>query len=322
MKAVRVHKPGGVEGMVYEDVPDPQAGPGQVVVKVEAIGLNFAEVNRRRQADPAALPMPLGGEAAGTVIALGAGVTSCQLGDRVAFTGVPGAYAEQVVAPAARLVSIPSNVTTKQAAAVLLQGMTAHYLAYSTYALGPRDTCVVHAAAGGVGLLLCQMAHRCGARVLGTVSTDAKAIAARQAGAHETILYTQSDFAAEVKRLTAGCGVDVVYDSVGRTTFAQSLDCLRARGMMVVYGQASGPIPPVDTGLLNDKGCIYLTRVNLGTYTATRQELEMRAGEVFGWVGNGQLTVHIHAAYPLAQAAAAQTALEQRETIGKVLLVP
>lgn len=322
MKAVRVHKPGGVEGMVYEDVPDPQAGPGQVVVKLEAIGLNFAEVNRRRQADPAALPMPLGGEAAGTVIALGAGVTTWQLGDRVAFSGVPGAYAEQVVAPAARLVAIPANVSTKQAAAVLLQGMTAHYLAYSTYALSATDTCVVHAAAGGVGLLLCQMARQCGARVLGTVSTDAKASAAQQAGAHETILYTQQDFAAEVKRLTDGRGVDVVYDSVGRTTFAQSLDCLRARGMMVVYGQASGPIPPVDTGLLNDKGCIYLTRVNLGTYTATRQELEMRAGAVFAGVGSGQLKVHIHAEYPLAQAAAAQTALEKRETIGKVLLVP
>jgi NADPH2:quinone reductase len=308
--------------MVYEDVPDPHAGPGQAVVKIEAIGLNFAEVNRRRQADPASLPMPLGGEAAGVVVEVGAGVATCQVGDRVAFNGVPGAYAEFVAAPAARLVCVPDTISSKQAAAVLLQGMTAHYLAYSTYPLGAKDTCVVHAAAGGVGLLLCQMARQCGARVLGTVSTEAKAKAAQAAGAHETILYTQCDFAAEVKRLTDGRGVEVVYDSVGRTTFAQSLDCLRARGMMVVYGQASGPIPPVDTGLLSDKGCLYLTRVNLGTYTATRQELEARSGDVFGWVSTGQLQVHICAEYPLAEAAQAQAALEHRETIGKVLLVP
>ncbi len=322
MKAVRVHRAGGPEGMVYEDVPDPHAGPGQAVVKIEAIGLNFAEVNRRRQADPASLPLPLGGEAAGTVVAVGAGVTTCQVGDRVAFTSVPGAYAELVAAPAARLVRIPDDITSKQAAAVLLQGMTAHYLAYSTYPLSANDTCVVHAAAGGVGLLLCQMARQCGARVLGTVSTEAKAKAAQAAGAHETILYTQHDFAVEVKRLTDGRGVDVVYDSVGRTTFAQSLDCLRARGMMVVYGQASGPIPPIDTGLLNDKGCLYLTRVNLGTYTATRAELDARSGDLFAWMSAGKLQVHICAEYSLAEAAKAQSALEHRETIGKVLLVP
>lgn len=322
MKAVRVHKPGGPEGMVYEDVPDPQAGMGQAVVKIEAIGLNFAEVNRRRQADPASLPMPLGGEAAGTVAAVGAGVTAFKVGDRVAFNGVPGAYAELVAAPAARLVRIPDNVTTKQAAAALLQGMTAHYLAYSTYPLGATDTCLVHAAAGGVGLLLCQIAKQRGARVIGTVSTEQKAKAAREAGANEVILYTQSDFAADVKRLTDGRGVDVVYDSVGQTTFAKGLDCLRPRGMMVVYGQASGPIAPVDTGLLSDKGCVYLTRVNLGTYTATRQALEERSGDIFQWVGSGRLHVHICGEYPLAEAAKAQAALEHRETIGKLLLVP
>ncbi len=300
MKAVRVHKPGGPEGMVYEDVPDPQAGAGQVVVKVEAIGLNFAEVNRRRNADPASLPMPLGGEAAGTVVAVGAGVSTFKVGDRVAFNGVPGAYAELVAAPAARLVRVPDNVTTKQAAAVLLQGMTAHYLACSTYPLGANDTCLVHAAAGGVGLLLCQIAKQRGARVLGTVSTEAKAKAAREAGG----------------------GVDVVYDSVGQTTFAKGLDCLRPRGTMVVYGQASGPVAPVDTGLLSDKGCLYLTRVNLGTYTATRQELEARSGDIFNWVSSGQLKVHVCGEYPLSEAAKAQTALEHRETIGKVLLVP
>lgn len=322
MKAVRVHTPGGPEGMVYEDVPDPKAMAGQAVVKVEAIGLNFAEVNRRRQADPASLPMPLGGEAAGTIVEVGTGVTEAKIGDRVAFNGVPGAYAEFVAAPAARLVRVPDHITTRQAAAALLQGMTAHYLAYSTYPLSANDTCLVHAAAGGVGLLLCQIARQRGARVLGTVSTEAKAKAAREAGANEVVLYTQCDFAAEARRLTDNRGVDVVYDSVGQTTFAKGLDCLRPRGMMVVYGQASGPIPPVSTDVLSNKGCLYLTRVNLGTYTATRQELEARAGDIFTWVGNGQLRVHICAEFPLAEAAKAQSALEHRETIGKVLLIP
>jgi NADPH2:quinone reductase len=308
--------------MIYEEMPDPKAGPGQAVVAIEAIGLNFAEVNRRRNALPASLPMPLGGEAAGTVVEVGEGVVEVKAGDRVAFTGVPGAYAERVAAPVARLVRIPDNVTTKQAAASLLQGMTAHYLASSTYPLGAHDVCLVHAAAGGVGLLLCQIAKQRGARVIGTVSTEEKAKAARDAGARETILYTQVDFAEEVKRLTDGRGVNVVYDSVGQTTFAKSLDCLGARGMMVVYGQASGPIEPVDTGLLSDKGCLYLTRVNLGTYTATRQELEERSGDIFGWVGSGQLKIHVFGEYPLAEAAKAQAALEHRETIGKVLLIP
>ena len=322
MKAGRVHKPGGPEGLVYEDVPDPKAGAGQAVVKVEAIGLNFAEVNQRRNANPASLPMPIGGEAAGTIVEVGEGVTQFTVGERVAFNGVPGAYAEMVAAPTARLVRIPDNVTTKQAAASLLQGMTAHYLACSTYPLETNDACLVHAAAGGVGLLLCQIAKQRGARVIGTVSTEQKAKAAREAGASEAILYTQRDFAAEVKRLTDGRGVDVVYDGVGQTTFMKGLDCLRPRGMMVVYGQASGPIPPVDTALLSTKGCLYLTRVNLGTYTATRQELEARSGDIFRWVGSGQLRVHIYGEYPLAEAAKAQAALEHRETIGKVLLVP
>jgi NADPH2:quinone reductase len=322
MKAVRVHKPGGPEGLVYEDVPDPKAGAGQVVVKVEAIGLNFAEVNRRRNANAASLPMPIGGEAAGTVVEVGSGVTEFKVGERVAFNGVPGAYAEMVAAPAARLVRVPDQVTTKQAAAALLQGMTAHYLACSTYPLGADHTCLVHAAAGGVGLLLCQIAAQRGAHVIGTVSTEAKAKAAREAGASEAILYTQTDFAEEVKRFTDGRGVDVVYDSVGQTTFAKGLDCLRPRGTMVVYGQASGPIPPVNTDLLSTKGCLYLTRVNLGTYTATRQELEERSGDIFRWVGSGQLKVHVFAEYPLAEAAKAQSALEHRETMGKVLLVP
>src|SRR2546423_1324586 len=322
MKAVRVHKAGGPEGMVYEDVPDPKAGAGQGVVKVEAIGLNFAEGNRRRNADPPSPPLPPRGETAGTLAGVRAGGPGVKGGDRVAFNGVPGAYAELVAAPAARLVRVPDNVTTKQAAAVLLQGMTAHYLACSTYPLGANDACLVHAAAGGVGLLLCQIAKQRGARVLGTVSTEAKAKAAREAGASEAILYTQIDFAKEVQRLTDGHGVDVVYDSVGQTTFAKGLDCLRPRGTMVVYGQASGPVAPVDTGLLSTKGCLYLTRVNLGTYTAARQELEERSGDIFHWVGSGQLKIHIHGEYPLAQADRAQAALEQRETMGKVLLIP
>jgi NADPH2:quinone reductase len=322
MKAIRVHKPGGSEGLVYEDVPDPKAGEGQVVIKIEAIGLNFAEINQRRNANPTSLPMPIGGEAAGTIAEIGAGVTQFKVGDRVAFNGVPGAYAEMIAAPTARLVRIPDNVSTKQAAASLLQGMTAHYLACSTYPLGAHDTCLVHAAAGGVGLLLCQIAKQRGARVIGTVSTEVKAKVARDAGASEAILYTEKDFAEETKRLTDGRGVDVIYDSVGQTTFAKGLDCLRTRGMMVVYGQASGPIAAIDTGLLSTKGCLYLTRVNLGTYTSTRQELEQRAGDIFNWVGNGQLKLHVFGEFPLAEAAKAQSAMEHRETIGKVLLVP
>jgi NADPH:quinone reductase len=322
MKAVRVHKPGGPEGLVYEDVADPKAGTGQAVVKVEAIGLNFAEVNQRRNASPASVPMPIGGEAAGTVVEVGAGVTQFKVGDRVAFNGVPGAYAEMVAAPSARLLRIPDNVSTKQAAATLLQGMTAHYLACSTYPLGANDTCVVHAAAGGVGLLLCQIAKQRDARVIGTVSNETKAKVARESGASEAVLYTEVDFAEEVKRLTDGRGADVVYDSVGKTTFAKGLDCLRPRGMMVVYGQSSGPIEPIDSGLLSAKGCLYLTRVNLGTYTATRQELEERSSDIFRWVGSGQLKVHVFGEYPLAEAAKAQAALEHRETIGKVLLIP
>jgi NADPH2:quinone reductase len=322
MKAVRVHKPGGVEGMVYEDVPDPKPGAGQALVQIEAIGLNFAEVGRRRNANPADLPAPIGGEGAGTIVQVGEGVTEFRPGDRVAFNGVQGAYAEMIAAPVARLVRVPETVTSKQAAATLLQGMTAHYLACSTYPLAPGDTCVVHAAAGGVGLLLCQIAKQRGARVIGTVSTEEKAKAARAAGADDVILYSQVDFAEETKRLTNGRGVDVIYDSVGKDTFMKGLDCIRPRGMMVGYGAASGPIEPFDTSILGQKGCLFLTRVNLGTYTATREELEQRSGDVFGWVGSGQLKVHIFGEFPLSEAGKAQSALEHRETIGKVLLIP
>lgn len=322
MKAVRVHQPGGPEGLVYEDVPDPKAGPGQLIVKVEAVGLNFAEVNQRKNANPANLPMPIGGEAAGTIAEVGEGVTGFKVGDRVAFNGVSGAYAELVAVPAARAVMVPVSVTSKQAAASLLQGMTAHYLACSTYPVGPNDVALVHAAAGGVGLLLTQIATNRGARVIGTVSTEEKAAAAKDAGASDAIIYTKDDFAEETKKLTDGKGVNVIYDSVGKTTFVKGFDCIRPRGMMVVYGQSSGAIEPVDTGLLGSKGAIYLVRTGLATYTATREELEERSNDIFGWVGDGQLRVHVHSEYPLSEAAQAQAALENRETIGKVLLVP
>jgi NADPH2:quinone reductase len=293
MKAMRVHAPGGPEALRYEEVERPVPGPGQVVVKIEAAGVNFIDVYQRTGLYKVPLPFTLGQEAAGTVTAVGPGVAQPNVGDRVAYTSVLGAYAEYAIVPADRVVVLPDGVSTRQGAAAMLQGMTAHYLATSTYPLKPGDACLVHAAAGGVGLLLCQIAKQRGARVLGTVSTEQKAKVAREAGASEAILYTQIDFAKEVQRLTDGRGVDVVYDSVGQTTFAKGLDCLRPRGTMVVYGQASGPVAPVDTGLLSDKGCLYLTRVNLGTYTATRQELEERSGDIFNWVSSGRLKVHV-----------------------------
>jgi NADPH:quinone reductase len=322
MKAVRVHTPGGPEALVYEDLPDPRAGPGQTVVRIEAAGLNFTEVYTRKGANPAAMPTLMGVEGAGTVADAGPDVTEFKPGDRVAFYGVPGAYAEMALVPAARLIKLPDSVSTKQAAASLLQGMTAHYLAYDTFPLRTGQTCLVHAAAGGVGLLLCQIAHGRGARVIGTVSTDAKAKAAREAGADEIILYTQVDFEEEVKRLTEGRGLDVVYDSVGQTTFLKGFNCLRPRGMMVLYGMSSGQPDPVDTGLLAQKGSVFLTRATLASYTLTRDELVARSGEVFSWVGSGKLKVRIHAEFALKDVAKAHAALEHRETVGKVLLIP
>jgi NADPH:quinone reductase and related Zn-dependent oxidoreductases len=290
------------------------------LVRVEAAGVNFIDVYRRTGLYKVELPHTLGQEGAGTVDAVGPGVTDVALGDRVAFTDVPGAYAQYAVAPADRLIPIPPKVNNRQAAAVILQGLTAHYLALATYPLEPGDVCLVHAAAGGVGLLLCQIAKRRGARVIATVSTEAKAELARGAGANEVILYTRQDFAAEVKRLT-GTGVHVIYDSVGKTTFDKGLDCLHPRGMMVLCGQSSGPVPPVDPQILNKKGSLFLTRPTLFNYTATREELLARAGDVLGWVADGSLSVRIHREYPLADAASAQRALEGRETTGKVLLV-
>jgi NADPH2:quinone reductase len=320
VKAIRIHRLGGPEVLQYEDVPVPTAGQGEALVRVEAAGVNFIDVYRRTGLYKVELPHTLGQEGAGTVDAVGPGVTDVAIGDRVAFTDVPGAYAQYAVAPADRLIPIPPKVSNRQAAAVILQGLTAHYLALATYPLEPGDVCLVHAAAGGVGLLLCQIAKRRGARVIATVSTEAKAELARGAGADEVILYTRQDFAAEVKRLT-GTGVHVIYDSVGKTTFDKGLDCLHPRGMMVLCGQSSGPVPPVDPQILNKKGSLFLTRPTLFNYTATREELLARAGDVLGWVADGSLSVRIHREYPLADAASAQRALEGRETTGKVLLI-
>lgn len=322
MKAIRIHAQGGPEVLRHEDVPVPAPGPGQALVRIEAAGVNFIDIYHRSGLYPVTFPYTLGQEAAGTVAALGPGVTGVAVGDRVAYTGVPGAYAEFAAVPAERLVPLAAGVGARAAAAVLLQGITAEYLTSSTYPLAAGDACLVHAAAGGVGLLLCQVAKRRGARVIGTVSTDAKAALARAAGADEVILYTRQDFEAEVRRLTAGAGVQVVYDSVGKTTFDKSLNCLARRGMLVLYGQSSGPVPPFDPQVLNQKGSLFLTRPTLGHYVATREELLQRAERVLGWVADGGLTVRIGREYPLAEAAEAQRALAARETTGKLLLLP
>jgi len=322
MKAIRVHAPGGPEALRYEDVPQPTPGAGQVVVKIEAAGVNFIDLYHRTGLYKAPLPLTLGQEAAGTVAATGPGVSDVKVGARVAYAAVQGAYAEYAVVPADRVVVLPDGVSSKQAAAVVLQGITAHYLASTTYALKPGDTCLVHAAAGGVGLLLCQIAKLRGARVIGTVSTPEKAALAREAGADEVIRYTEQDFEAEVKRLTDGAGLQVIYDSVGKTTFDKGLNCLARRGMMVLYGQSSGPVGPFDPQLLSQKGSLFLTRPTLGHYLATRDELQARAGEVLGWLKTGRLKVRIGHEFPLAQAAEAHRQLEGRKTTGKVLLMP
>ena len=322
MKAIRIHAQGGPEVLRHEDVPIPVPGPGQALVRIEAAGVNFIDIYHRSGLYPVSFPYTLGQEAAGAVTAIGPAVTGVAVGDPVAYTGVPGAYAEFAVVPAERLVPLPAGVTARLAAAVLLQGVTAEYLTASTYPLAEGDVCLVHAAAGGVGLLLCQIAKRRGARVIGTVSTNAKAELARGAGADEVILYTRQDFEAEVKQLTGGAGVQVVYDSVGKTTFDKSLNCLARRGMFVLYGQSSGPVPPFDPQLLNQKGSLFLTRPSLGHYVATREELLQRAERVLGWVADRSLTVRIGREYPLAEAAEAQRALAARETTGKLLLLP
>lgn len=322
MKAVRVHTPGGPEVLRYEDVPEPAPKAGEALVKIDAAGLNYIDVYFRTGLYKADLPATLGMEGGGTVRTVGPGVTDVKVGDKVAYTGVRGSYAEHAAVPVDRLVPLPQGVSTKQGAAAMLQGMTAHYLACSTYPLKPGDTCLVHAAAGGVGLLLCQIAKMRGARVIGTVSTEDKAKLAREAGADEVILYIKQDFEAEVKRLTGGKGVQAVYDSVGKDTFDKSLGCLALRGTIALYGQSSGPIASLDPQILNAKGSVYLTRPSLFHYIATRQDLVQRSGEVLGWIRDGKLKLRMAFEFPLKDAAEAHRALEGRKTTGKVLLIP
>ena len=320
MKSIQVKVPGGPENMELVDVPAPTPGPRQALVKIAASGVNFIDVYFRAGLYKADLPVSLGNEGAGTVEAVGADVTEVAPGDRVAYAMSRGSYAEFAVVPSSQLVQIPAHVDFTVAAAAMLQGMTAHYLTHSTYPLKSGDTCLVHAAAGGTGGLIVQMAKMLGARVFGTVSTDAKAQIAREHGADEVILYTQQDFEAETKRLSGGRGVDVVYDSVGRTTFDKSLGSLRPRGMLALFGQSSGAVPPFDPNILNGKGSLFLTRPSLGFHLLTREELLWRAGDVLGWIEAGKLKLRIDRAYPMADAAEAHRALEGRHTTGKLLL--
>jgi NADPH2:quinone reductase len=322
MKAIRVHTLGGPEVLRYEDVAEPTPKPGEAVVKIEAAGVNFIDTYHRTGIYKVALPVTLGLEAAGTVSAVGSGVDSLKVGDRVAYTSVLGSYAELNAVPADRLVALPSNVTTKVGAAIMLQGLTAHYLAFSTYPLKSGDACLVHAGAGGVGLLLTQIAKMRGARVISTVSTDEKAALSREAGADEVVLYTRQDFEAEVKRITGGKGLQVVYDSVGQSTFLKSLNCLAPRGMMVLFGQSSGVVGPIDAQLLAQKGSLFLTRPTLIHHIAHREELLQRSRDLLDWVGTGRLKVRTEFEFPLQKAADAHRALEGRKTTGKVLLVP
>jgi NADPH:quinone reductase len=322
MKAIRVHETGGPEKLTYEDIPVPEPGKGQARIKIRAAGLNFIDIYFRTGLYKTALPFIPGMEGAGTVDAIGPDVAEVRPGDAVAYAMNMGAYGEYALANAWQLVKIPDGIEFRQAAAAMLQGMTAHYLAYSTFPLRSGETALVHAAAGGVGLLLTQVAKRVGARVIGTVSSEAKAALAREAGADEVILYEESDFEAEVKRITDGRGVDVIYDSVGNATFDKGLKCLRRRGMMVLYGQSSGPVPPIDLNMLNPQGSLYVTRPSLGHYAATREELVWRAGNILDWIADGSLKIRIDRTYPMSQAAEAHKALAGRETTGKVLLIP
>jgi NADPH2:quinone reductase len=322
MKAIQIRKNGGPEVMALTELPVPEAAAGQAVVKVEAAGVNFIDVYQRNGLYSVQLPYVLGMEGSGTVSRIGSGVDTLAVGDRVAWSAAPGSYAEYVAAPVDKLVKVPEAVGFPEAAAVMLQGMTAHYLAVDTYPIKKGDTVLIHAAAGGVGQLLVQVAKRRAARVLATVSTEPKAELARKAGADHVILYSRTDFVEEVKRLTDGAGVNAVYDGVGRTTFLKSLDCLSRRGMLVSFGQASGKIEPIEPAILGAKGSLYLTRPSLFHYIADRASLERRASEVLGWIAKGELNLHIGDRIPLAEAAEAHRRLEARKTTGKVLLFP
>ena len=322
MKAMRVLRYGGPEAITLEEIPPPKPGEGQALVRLQAVGVNFIDIYQRMGLYPVPLPFTPGNEGAGIVQETGPGVTEVASGDHVAYAGVSGSYAEFAVVPSWRLVRVPKGIDPKTAAAAMLQGMTAHYLSHDTYPLKPGDACLVHAAAGGVGLLLVQMARRRGARVFGTVSTPEKARLAREAGADDVIQYTESDFETEVKRLTGGQGVQVVYDSVGQATFEKSLNCLAPRGYLVLYGQSSGPVPSFDPQVLNARGGLFLTRPSLGHYTRDRQELLSRADQVLGWVADGTLGVRIGGTYPLEEAGEAHRRLAGRQTTGKILLIP
>jgi NADPH2:quinone reductase len=318
MRAARVSSPGSADAITIDTLEAPALAAGEALVQVERAGVNFIDVYHRTGLYPLPRPIALGQEGAGRVVAIGPGVDEVAVGDRVAWASAPGSYATHVIASAARLVPLPDDASFERGAAVMLQGMTAHYLAYSTFPLGPSHTCVVHAAAGGVGLLLCQLARRLGARVIGVVSTDAKARAASAAGAAITV--GADDLLAAVRDATAGRGVDVVYDSVGATTFATSLDALAPRGLLALFGQSSGPVPPLDLQVLARKGSLFVTRPTLGHYVATRAELLARAGAVLAMVARDELTVTIDRTLPLDHAADAHRALEARATSGKVLL--
>src|SRR6266403_5090994 len=322
MKSIRVHAPGGSESMKLEEMAAPAPAAGQAQVKLEACGVNYIDVYFRTGAYKAPLPLTPGMEGAGTVTAVGPGVSDVKVGDRVAWTGVIGSYAQMLAVPWDRLVALPDKRTFKDGAAAMLQGLTAHYRVTSTWPLKKGETALVQAAAGGMGLLLCQMAKMRGATVIGTVSTEEKAALAKAAGADHVILYTKQDFEPEVKRITGGRGVDVVYDGVGATTFDKSLNCLRPRGYMILFGAASGPVPPLDLQVLNVRGSLFLQRPSLNHHIAAREELLQRAGEVLGWIKEGKITLRIEHQLPLAQAAEAHKALEGRKTTGKILLIP
>lgn len=314
MKAVFVEQPGGIEKLKYSDVSKPSPGPGQALVKLAASGVNYVDIYFRKGVYPVPPPIILGSEGAGTVESVAPDVKNVAPGDRVAYAMARGSYAEYQAVPAWQLVKIPASVDFETAAAALLQGMTAHYLTHSTYPLKPGDSCLIHAAAGGTGRLIVQMAKMLGAHVMGTAGTEEKAEEARRAGADEVVVYTKEDFAAKAK------GVHVVYDSVGQATFMQSLECLRPRGMMVAFGNASGPVQEFSPLILMQKGSLFLTRPTLANYAATPEELDWRAGDVLNWIAQGKLKLHIHKVYPLSAASQAQSDLEGRKTTGKLLL--
>ena len=322
MRAIRVHETGGPEVLRLDTVPDPTPAAGELLVDVEAIGINFIEIYQREGWYPLPRPFIPGAEAAGTVRAVGSGVTDLVVGDRIVSQRLKGAYAERAVVLAEHAMRIPDGVSVKLAAAVWLQGLTAHYLSTSLYPVKPGDYALIHAAAGGVGLLLCQMAKKRGAFVIGTASTPEKRQLAHDAGADEMIDYTTVDFAAEVRRITGGRGVDVVYDSVGLTTFDKSLDSIRRRGMLALFGQSSGPVPPMDPQILNKKGSLFLSRPTLNDYVATRAELVERGSQLLDWINSGELSVRIGAEFKLDQVADAHRALAMRHTTGKVIVFP